>query len=117
MIKNNDAVNEIRKNREATYKKCNYDLKKYCDYVNKEAEFFKKDEKNSHVHNTKKVAWESFMTFQELIDECQNLKLEELEKLIEILQTMAEKKRRKKTIKWKFWYSYVDTFKVNPFTH
>ncbi len=56
MIKNNDAVNEIRKNREATYKKCNYDLKKYCDYVNKEAEFLKKDEKNSHVNNTKKVA-------------------------------------------------------------
>jgi len=39
------------------------------------------------------------MTFQELVDECQKLKLEELEKLIEILQTMAEKKRRKKTIK------------------
>ena len=57
------------------------------------------------------------MTFQELVDECQKLKLEELEKLIEILQTMAEKKRRKKTIKWNFWYSYVDIFKVNPFTH
>ncbi len=39
------------------------------------------------------------MTFQELVDECQNLKLEELEKLIEILQTMAEEKRHKKTIK------------------
>ena len=117
MIKNNDAVNEIRKNREATYKKCNYDLKKYCDYVNKETEFFKKDEKNSHVNNTKKVAWESFMTFQELVDECQNLKLEELEKLIEILQTMAEEKRRKKTIKWKFWYNDVNVFKVNSFTY
>ena len=39
------------------------------------------------------------MTFQELVDECQNLKLEEQEKLREILQTMAEEKRRKKTIK------------------
>jgi len=36
------------------------------------------------------------MTFQELVDECQKLKLNELEKLIEILQTMAEKKRRRK---------------------
>ncbi len=41
------------------------------------------------------------MTFQELVDECQNLKLEELEKLIEILQTMAEEKRCGKTIKMK----------------
>ena len=60
---------------------------------------------NLHIeklpHNTKKVAWGSFMTFQELVDECQNLKLEELEKLIEILQTMAEEKRCGKTIKMK----------------
>jgi tetrahydrodipicolinate N-succinyltransferase len=55
MIKNIDAVDEIRKNRETTYKKCNYDLRNYCNYVTKEVEAFKQN-KTAIKHDTKKAA-------------------------------------------------------------
>lgn len=38
MKKTTDCVDEVRKIREATYKKCNYDLRTYCKYVTKEVE-------------------------------------------------------------------------------
>lgn len=57
MKKTDDPVEEIRKNREAAYKKCGYDLHKYCEYVSKKAEYFKNEKsKKSSKHVTKKAA-------------------------------------------------------------
>ena len=57
MKKIDDPIEEIRKNREAAYKKCGYDLHKYCEYVSKKAEDFKNEKsKKSSKHVTKKAA-------------------------------------------------------------
>jgi len=55
MVKKIDAVDEVRKTRETTYKKCNYNLRKYCEFVSKEAETFQK-EKKAAKHDNKKAA-------------------------------------------------------------
>lgn len=54
MIKKDDMVDEVRKIREATYKKCNYNLHTYCEYVTKEAEKFKKEIKTFCAKKTTK---------------------------------------------------------------
>lgn len=54
MKKNIDCVDEIRKTREATYKKCDYNLRTYCEYVTKEAEKIDKENQKATGKKTAK---------------------------------------------------------------